>query len=420
MTSFGPSKTALMNYLQLLKRHPNYIGYGALHFFFSSPGQTFFISLFVVYFIEALSIDHLSFDWLYSGATLLSAFVLPYVGKFVDVVRLRNFSISAGLAFAFFCVLVFLSQNIYTLFLAIFGLRLCGQALLPLTANTSVGRFFDSTRGKALSLINFGVSIGESILPPLAVLLIATVGWQYTWLTTALLVLLVFIPSAMFMVPYDSPFQFAPKEQSAEKSKIKLESSLKSKTRAEAIREGRFYLLILISLFMPFFSTGIMINSSLVSASYGWSPELMAICLSAFGIARLLMNFLAGSLIDRFSGIWVFSLQLLPMLLGCLLMMFYPSPGAWIVFFVLMGVSSSLISLSGTATWAEVYGPQHLGSIRSLASTFGVFSTALAPIILGLGLADLNSQFLTFSISAIVMVLLTLLGIGLARKQIGN
>lgn len=37
-----------MTMLQLLRTHPRYLTYGFLHFFFSSVGQTFFISLFVV------------------------------------------------------------------------------------------------------------------------------------------------------------------------------------------------------------------------------------------------------------------------------------------------------------------------------------------------------------------------------------
>lgn len=407
-----------MNYLQLLRRYPNYIAYGALHFFFSSPGQTFFISLFVVYFIDTLSIEHLTFDWIYSGGTLLSAFVLPHIGKFVDVIPLRRFSVWSGLGLALCCVGMYFSTNVYFLFALIFGLRLCGQALLPLAANTSIGRFFEKTRGKALSLINFGVSIGETVLPPLAIFLIALIGWKFTWLAVAGLILLIFIPSSIFLIPFNSPFQL-PQEQSKEEE-AKVETDSKSKTRAEAIREPRFYLLILISLFMPFFSTGIMINNSLVAGSYGWSPGLTAICLSSFGIARMVMNFLTGSLIDRFSGIWVFSVQLIPIALGCLLMILFPSPGSWIIFFICLGISGSLISLSGTATWAEIYGTQHLGSIRSLASTFGVFSTAAAPIILGVGLVDKESQSITFIISLISIILLTILGIFLAKNKDGR
>ena len=407
-----------MNYLQLLRRYPNYIAYGALHFFFSSPGQTFFISLFVLYFTQELSISHIDFDWLYSGGTLLSAAVLPFVGKWVDEIKLRYFSIGLAICFALVCVGVANFTSIYLLFFLIFGLRLCGQGLMCLTANTAIGRYFHNTRGKALSLINFGVSIGESVLPPLVVLLIAAVGWRNSWWVISETVLLVFLPLVIGLVKLDSPFQIAPEDEEEEKPDAEYQAqSSKSKTRAEALREPRFYFLVLISLFMPFFSTGVMINSSIVGDSYGWSMELVALSISAFGFARLSMNFLSGWLIDTFSGIWVFGLQLVPLIPGLALMLFFPNPTSWLIFFILMGVSASLNSLSGTATWAEIYGTRYLGSIRSLASTFGVFSTAAAPIILGFGLADIESQQWTFIISIAVMVLLSLLGIALARRR---
>lgn len=407
-----------MNYLQLLRRYPNYIAYGALHFFFSSPGQTFFISLFVLYFTQELSISHIDFDWLYSGGTLLSAAVLPFVGKWVDEIKLRYFSIGLAICFALVCVGVATFTSVYLLFFLIFGLRLCGQGLMCLTANTAIGRYFHNTRGKALSLVNFGVSIGESVLPPLVVLLIAAAGWRNSWGVISATVLLIFLPLVISLVKLDSPFQIAPEDEEEEKPDAEYQpQSSKSKTRAEALREPRFYFLVLISLFMPFFSTGVMINSSIVGNSYGWSIELVALSISAFGIARLLMNFLSGWLIDKFSGIWVFGLQVVPLIPGVAFMLFFPNTTSWVIFFILMGVSASLNSLSGTATWAEIYGTRYLGSIRSLASTFGVFSTAAAPIILGFGLADVKSQQWTFVISIAAMVLLSLLGVALARKR---
>ena len=416
----GLAKLALMNYLQLLRRHPNYIAYGALHFFFSSPGQTFFISLFVLYFTRELSISHIEFDWLYSGGTLLSAAVLPFVGNWVDEIKLRYFSIALAICFALVCMGVATFTNIYLLFFLIFGLRLCGQGLMCLTANTAIGRYFHEARGKALSLVNFGVSIGESVLPPLVVLLIAGLGWRNTWWVISATVLVVFLPLVISLIKLDSPFQVAPEEEEEnEKTPAQANPALsnKSKTRAEALREPRFYFLVLISLFMPFFSTGVMINSSIVGSNYGWSMNLVALSISAFGIARLLMNFISGWLIDKFSGIWVFGLQLVPLIPGVALMVFFPNPTSWFIFFILMGVSARLNSLSGTATWAEIYGTRYLGSIRSLASTFGVFSTAAAPIILGFGLADVKSQQWTFFISIGVMLLLSLLGFALARRR---
>ena len=37
----------------------------------------------------------------------------------------------------------------------------------------------------------------------------------------------------------------------------------------------------------------------------------------------------------------------------------------------------------GGAVWAEIYGVENLGAIRSLATSFVVLSTALSPVVMG-------------------------------------
>ncbi len=93
----------MKGYQILLKKYPAYVGYGALHYLFSSFGQTFLISLFVPEFIAALGINNTRFALIYSGATLTAALFLPYLGLLVDKVRVRYISVANGLMLALFC-----------------------------------------------------------------------------------------------------------------------------------------------------------------------------------------------------------------------------------------------------------------------------------------------------------------------------
>jgi len=81
-----------MTMLSLLRQHPRYIGFGFLHYFFSSVGQTFFISLFVASMTDRMNWEDGTFAALYSGATLLAAFSLPFIGTQVDRLRVRYVS----------------------------------------------------------------------------------------------------------------------------------------------------------------------------------------------------------------------------------------------------------------------------------------------------------------------------------------
>jgi MFS family permease len=398
-----------MHYLYLLRTYPRYLAYGLLHYFFSGPGQSFFLSLYVTYFLVVLGADNNGpFDWIYAGATLLGAFVLPWVGSLLDRVKLRYFSLGLGLGYAAFCVLASQVSNAYLLFAALFGLRLCGQGLMGLTAATATARYFTKMRGQALSLVSFGVSIAEIVLPLLIVALLGWLDWRTTWLLTAAAILLIFIPSVLTLVPKDSPFQSQPEEES------ETADQPVSVPLWEVLRRPSFYLLSLVYLWVPFFMTGIVINKNLLGEANGWSEAWLAVGLSLFGATRLLANLVSGPLIDRFTARRVFSFMLFPQIIAVLLLPLSDHPAMMVVFFLLSGISASLNSLTSTAAWAELYGTRHLGAIRSITSTGMVFATALAPVILGWALEDPSNEAPTMLTAAAIMGGLT----GLAFWQV--
>jgi hypothetical protein len=70
-----------MTILDLLRRHPRYLSFGFLHFFFSAVGQTFFISLFVADMTLRMEWADGTFAGIYSGITLAAAFALPFMAR---------------------------------------------------------------------------------------------------------------------------------------------------------------------------------------------------------------------------------------------------------------------------------------------------------------------------------------------------
>ena len=66
--------------------------FGFIFTFFSSFGQSFFLGLFNTSIREALSITHGQFGSIYASATLLSSFILVWIGKKIDDVNILKFS----------------------------------------------------------------------------------------------------------------------------------------------------------------------------------------------------------------------------------------------------------------------------------------------------------------------------------------
>ncbi|MBI4849675.1 MAG: hypothetical protein HY808_14085 [Nitrospirae bacterium] len=102
------------------------------------------------------------------------------------------------------------------------------------------------------------------------------------------------------------------------------------------------------------------------------------------------------------------------MLLGALIMLAFSHRLAGPVYMALAGVSSELGSPVKSALQAEIYGTERLGAVRSLFSSFLVFSTALGPPLYGMMLDVHGSYSIIFLFSASVFLGITLLSFYLA------
>ena len=110
--------------------------------------------------------------------------------------------------------------------------------------------------------------------------------------------------------------------------------------------------------------------------------------------------------------------MLLPLVGALLLAALFSSPWVATAYLVLAGASSGLCQLSVSVLWAELYGVTHIGAVRSLAFAFGVFASALGPVVVG-ALMDLG-----FSIELVYMLFAVysvagsaLIGFALARRR---
>ena len=92
---------------------------------------------------------------------------------------------------------------------------------------------------------------------------------------------------------------------------------------------------------------------------------------------------LMGSLVDRLGAVSILPIFLLPLACACFALAV--SGPAWSLFavMVLLGISYGISSTLFGALWPEVYGPNHLGAIRSVIVSAMVFSTAAGPGVTG-------------------------------------
>ena len=164
--------------------------FGFIFTFFSSFWQSFFLGLFNSPIINELGITHGQFGNIYAMATIFSSVLLIWVGKKIDEYQIFYYSF-------FVVILLFLSSlffsfinSIFLLAIGIFLMRFSGQGLMSHTSTTTISRFFEKSRGKALSTIWFGLSSAEFILPVFTIYLLTFLDWRNIWIIISIAVIL--------------------------------------------------------------------------------------------------------------------------------------------------------------------------------------------------------------------------------------
>ena len=257
-------------------------------------------------------------------------------------------------------------------------MRFSGQGLMSHTSATAITRFFDKSRGKALSTIWFGLSSAEFILPVLVTYLFLIYSWRTVWQGIAILVIL-FLPLVILntirSINLDSR-----EDQKTNLKKIKI----KNWKRKEVIKDYRFYIISLNMLAMPWIATGIFVYQSYITDSKLWSTYTIPKAFMVYSITSIITLFSSGFLVDKFTSRKLIPVMNIPLLFAMIVLFYFQNEIYAYFFLGLIGVSNGLANVLGSSTWAEIYGVKYIGSIRALTVAFMVFATAFGTAVFGI------------------------------------
>ncbi len=352
--------------------------FGFIFTFFSCFGQSFFIGLFNPSIRETLSITHGQFGTIYASATLFSSLLLIWIGKKIDDVNVLKFAIFVILLLSFSSFFFSKTSSVAFLFVAIFLMRFSGQGLMSHTASTTISRYFTKSRGKALSIIWFGLSSAEFIMPVLIVYLLTLIVWQDLWVIFSLIVLIC-LPLASYILVKDVKLD----TREGSQNKILKEENIKNWKRIEVLGDYRFYIVSLNMLAMPWIATGVFVYQSFVTNSKGWGEYTIAQSFMSYSIFSVITLVVAGYLIDKFTSRKLLIYMNIPLFLGTLVIIYFDAPQTAFLFLGLVGISNGLANLLGSSTWAEIYGVKYIGSIKALTTALMVFATAFGTALFG-------------------------------------
>jgi len=359
--------------------------------FFSGPGQTFSVSIFINSYIDGFGWSRSLVSGYYSIATLVAGFILPVVGKAVDKYGHRKMFALIPTLLGLTCLWMSFVSHPIMLIIGFFFLRLLGQGSMSLLPSTLVAQWFFRHRGKALSIMGIGIVVASALFPPANNWLIQNYGAEVGWRVWSLALFLVLLPIGWFFVR-NKPEDIGETPDGLTSTEVEKREESKPKrivfqdnpwTLKQAMKTRSYWFMIYCMGVPAMINTGVTFHIVSIMQTKGFSPAFAALILSVMAMVQFPMTFVAGFLVDRYQVHIIKTIGYLVYTGGLAILLMGSSQSVLVIYAVLQGVFMAFESVSTNVIWPNYFGRKHQGAIRGSAMTAMVIGSSLGPLPFG-------------------------------------
>ena len=403
----------ILNYVS-----PNYfygwiiVAVANLGIFSSGPGQSHTFSVFVGPIGKDLDLSSTSIASAYGLATLIAAFMLPYMGKLIDKYGARKTLIIVSIILGFSCVFFGAASNFLMLTVGFGFLRFFGQGSLMLGCANLVSQWFDKKRGFAMSLMALGFGISMAIHPPLSQFLIDEYGWKFAWVFLGVSTWIIMVPT-LYILAWNTPESVGllpDGDKRAESIKDKNEP-IEGLDLTQALKEKSFYILSAMWFGMAMLVTTLHFYQVTILTSQGISTDFAASLFTVSAIAMILFMPVVGKLFDNIPTNYVLTIGLI---INCisLLSITYANNEYYAFFYaIFFGINNAISMTMFGYIWPRYFGRKHLGSIQGTGQMIGVIGASLGPLPVGFAIDYIGDSLVTIRYLALYPLIISFLTI---------
>ena len=389
------------------------VGIANIGIFSSGPGQSHTFSVFVEPISQDLELSSASIASAYGLATLIAAFLLPYMGKIIDRYGARVSLIIISIILGISCIFFGAASNFLMLTVGFGFLRFFGQGSLMLGCANLVSQWFDSKRGFAMSLMALGFGMSMAIHPPVSQFLIDQYGWKYAWIILGISTWIIMVP-ALFILAWNNPENIGLKPDGVKKSNFKNDEveAIEGLNLTEALKENSFYILAAMWFGMAMLVTTLHFYQMTILTNQGITTEFAASLFTVSAFAMVVFMPLVGKFFDNFPTKYVLATGLLINSIS-LISITYSSSDAYSLFYaVSFGINNAFSMTMFGYIWPRYFGRKHLGSIQGTGQMIGVIGASLGPLPVGFAIDYLGSSLITIrylSVYPIIMAVIIIM-----------
>ena len=389
------------------------VGIANIGIFSSGPGQSHTFSVFVEPISQDLELSSASIASAYGLATLIAAFLLPYMGKLIDRYGARFSLIIISIILGISCIFFGAASNFLMLTVGFGFLRFFGQGSLMLGCANLVSQWFDSKRGFAMSLMALGFGMSMAVHPPLSQLLIDEYGWKYAWIILGVSTWIIMVP-ALFILAWNNPENIGLKPDGEKNTKLTKDEVqvIEGLNLKEALKENSFYILAAMWFGMAMLVTTLHFYQVTILTNQGISTEYAASLFTISAVAMVVFMPLVGKFFDNFPTKYVLATGLLINSIS-LISITYSNNDAYSLFYaVSFGINNAFSMTMFGYIWPRYFGRKHLGSIQGTGQMIGVIGASLGPLPVGFAIDYLGSSLVTIrclSVYPIIMAIIIIM-----------
>lgn len=363
------------------------VALGALSLFFSGPGQTYANSVFIDFYIMDFNWERSLVSGIYSGATLAAGLLLFFVGSTIDRFGQRRVSLTVSVLLAGACIWNSFVVSPWMLFIGFFLIRLLGQGSMTLLPNTLIPQWFIQKRGRAFSFMMLGGFASSTLFPPLNAWLITSFGWETTWRILGYAILIIFVPLVYFFMR-NKPEDIGLKPDNAGNVPEITGSENKvadvSWTLREAAGTRQFWLLLLCVGIPAMVNTGLTFHLVSIMTGSGLGIGTAAFVLSLMAAVGFPITMLAGFILEKVRVHYVFAFVFAGQFIFLITLLLTNSFTIAVVFGLLWGMTGGIERICISIVFPDYFGRQHIGKIKSIATTVMVVGSAFGPLPFGI------------------------------------
>ncbi|MCP1102959.1 OFA family oxalate/formate antiporter-like MFS transporter [Aequitasia blattaphilus] len=382
---------------------------------------------FLISITTDMGISRSAFTLVNTIVQALGILLSPMVAKRLAKGNMKKIQSICIVGFALAYASYSLAQNVYHLYISavVLGFFYLNSTLIPVSM--MITNWFVKKRGLAMSLAMAGIGLGGFLFSPVVTWLIGSYGWRWTYRIMAVLVLLVPLPTSLFILrkkPEDMGLTaYGAEEVSETASSKEAESAGGITLSVSESKKKTFFFLMLMGMFL----NGIINTGALgqfppaIEEMHG--PAVQATIISLYSLIGIFGKIILGWINDRFGVIASSVFGCVTFALAFVLMLMGSNASVLYIMAFSFGLGNAIGTVSPPLIVGSIYGKEKYGEAYGIANSASQIGLSLGSLIVA-GIYDLTGAYTIAWILMIVCSGLTLLtwisAYGSSRKYQGN